>query len=503
MSEYILEMKGITKYIFDDSGKSMRDSGVKILDDVEFNLKAGEVHVLVGENGAGKSTLMKILSGIIPYDTGKILLNEKEVSFKNIKESRDNGISFIHQELNLCPKLDIGRNMFLGREPKKFWFVDTKKLYEDSDILMKNLGLSINSKSIVGTISVPQQQVVEIAKALSYESKIIIMDEPTASLTKKEISMLFNTIKELKAKGLSIIYISHRLEEIEQIGDRITVLRDGKSIGTIDIKDYKVDELIQMMVGRSIKDMYHHKHIVQDEVVLEVKGLQLSFKTEPINFTIRKGEILGMGGLVGSGRTEVAKCIFGAMRFHAGEIIYLGESLKNSKPSRSIKKGIAYLSEDRKTEGLVLEMSIGKNITMASLDKISKMGLLKRNKEQETSTTMSRKLNVISQSIKQLVKTLSGGNQQRVVIAKWLVTEPKLLILDEPTRGIDVGAKAEIYEIIDNIALEGMAVLLISSELPELIGMSDRIIVMKEGSISGEIDTKSEMTQENILAYTL
>jgi ABC-type sugar transport system ATPase subunit len=496
-------MKGITKYIFDESGRGMRDSGVKILDNVEFNLKKGEVHVLVGENGAGKSTLMKILSGIIPYDEGQILLNGKDVTFKNVKESRDSGISFIHQELNLCPKLDIGRNMFLGREPKRHWFVDTKKMYDDSRVLMENLGLAINPKTIAGTISVPQQQVVEIAKALSYESKIIIMDEPTASLTKKEISMLFDTIKELKAKGLSIIYISHRLEEIGQIGDRISVLRDGRSIKSINIKDYKTDELIQLMVGRSIKDMYHHKHKVQDDVVLEVKGFQLTSKTKPVNFKIHRGEIVGMGGLVGAGRTEVAKSIYGAMRFHAGEVIYLGGKLNRANPKESIRKGIVYLSEDRKTEGLVVDMSIGKNITMASLDKFSRMGLLDKRKEMETASNMSKKLNVISQSLKQIVKTLSGGNQQRVVIAKWLVTEPKLLILDEPTRGIDVGAKAEIYEIIDDIASQGMAVLLISSELPELIGMSDRIIVMKEGSISGEISIKSEMTQENILAYTL
>jgi ABC-type sugar transport system ATPase subunit len=503
MSDHILEMKGITKYIFDDLGKGIRESGVRILDNVDFNLRAGEVHVLMGENGAGKSTLMKILSGIIPYDDGEIILNGEHAEFKGIKESRNKGISLIHQELNLCPMLDVGRNMFLGREPKRGLLIDNKKMYDDSQALLSALGLDLNPRSLVARLSVPQQQVVEIAKALSYNSNILIMDEPTASLTKNEISRLFETIRDLRAKGMGIIYISHRFEEIDQIGDRISVLRDGKYCGTMDVKGYDPNKLIQLMVGRSISDMYPRSHEAGKEVVLTVENLQLTAQAKPLSFKVHKGEIVGFAGLVGAGRTEVGKIVFGAMNCHAGIIKYLNEPLYRHTPKKSIQKGVIYLSEDRKSEGLVVDFSIAKNITLASLGRLFPRGIINRKKDRRQAAMMSRQLNVVARSIDQLARTLSGGNQQRVVIAKCLACEPKLMILDEPTRGIDIGAKAEIYEIINDIAKQGVAILFISSELPELIGMSDRIYVMHEGTIAGELSDRAQMTQEGILKYTV
>ena len=499
--ETILKMKGITKYIYDDTGRGMRESGVKILEDVDFDLKKGEVHILMGENGAGKSTLMKILSGIIPYDDGEILLFDKPAVLKGVRDSREKGISFIHQELNLCPMLDVGRNIYLGREPRKYLLIDSKKMYEDSRVLMASLGLEINPRIRVGLLSIPQQQIVEVAKALSYQSQILIMDEPTASLTQNEITRLFETVRELKSKGMSIIYISHRFEEITQIGDRISVMRDGKYCGTLDVEEYEPETLIQMMVGRSISDMYPRSERAASDVVLEVNDFKLSEKTKPLSFVARKGEVVGFAGLVGAGRSEVAKSIFGAMEYHSGEIIYLGKTMRRTTPKKAIKQGIVYLSEDRKTEGLVVDMSIGKNITLSSISRLFPRGIINRKKDRQIAEDMKAKLNVVARSIDQIAKTLSGGNQQRVVIAKCLTCEPKLLILDEPTHGIDIGAKAEIYEIIDRIASSDVAVILISSELPELIGISDRIYIMREGTIVGEISDRESMDQETIMKY--
>lgn len=504
MNDTILQMKGITKYIFDSAGRGMRESGVKILDHVDFDLRRGEVHILMGENGAGKSTLMKIISGIIPYDEGEMILDGKKAAFKNIEESRRSGIGLIHQELNLCPLMDVGRNMYLGREPKKGPFVDGKKLYEDSRRLLASLGLNVDPRVRVNTLSVSQQQVVEIAKALSLDASVLIMDEPTASLTQNEIRRLFDTIRALRDRGMSVIYISHRFEEIEQIGDRLSVLRDGKYIGTMDVAHYSPDRLINMMVGRSITDMYPRTHTPRDEVVLDVAGFRLTQRTQPLNFQVRAGEIVGFSGLVGAGRTQVCKAIYGAMRYHEGQVTYRGKPLpKNITPRQSIDQGIIYLSEDRKSEGLVIEMSIGRNITLPILKRLFPGGVIRRRAERVEAQKMCGQLRVVCRSIDQKARTLSGGNQQRVVIAKWLATDPKLLILDEPTRGIDIGAKAEIYEIIDNIAAQGVAVIMISSEMPELIGLSDRIYVMKDGTISGLIEDRAEMTQEGLMKYTV
>jgi ABC-type sugar transport system ATPase subunit len=503
LNKRILEMKEITKYIFDSYGKAIKNTNVKILDNVELTLNEGEVNVLVGENGAGKSTLMKILGGIIPPDAGKIVLDGEEVSFKDPSDARLHGIGFIHQELNLCTNMDVAQNIFLGREPKKNGLVDKKIMYKESRELLLSLGFDINPKILLRNLSTAQQQIVEIAKALSYKSKILIMDEPTASLSKKEIDMLFKLIKDMKKKGISIIYISHRFEELMEVGDSITVLRDGKYIGALPISEFDYDRVITMMVGRTLSEMYKCTHKVQDEIALEVKKLRLSKGTDPIDIIVRKGEIVGLGGLVGSGRTELAKSIFGARKYSGGEIIYYGRNINKPNPHDLIKNGFAYLSEDRKIEGLILNMSIKENITLASLGKLFKNFIINKRKENQTTNKKIEELNIISKSMFQMVNTMSGGNQQRVVFGKWLTSDPKLLILDEPTRGIDVNAKAEIYKIIDQIANEGVAVLMISSELPELIGMSDRLYIMRNGSIAGEIKEKKDMIQEKILEFTI
>ncbi|AYO32294.1 sugar ABC transporter ATP-binding protein [Biomaibacter acetigenes] len=492
-------MQSITKYIYDSYGKAIRNKTVKILDGVNFSLNEGEVHVIVGENGAGKSTLMKILGGIIPPDEGRIVLEGKEVSFKDPREARNHGIGFIHQELNLCQNLDVVHNIYLGRELLKNGLTDKKSMYKLSRELLLSLGFDIDPSTMVHNLSIAQQQIVEIAKVLSNESKIVIMDEPTASLSKKEIDILFRLIRDMKSKGISIIYISHRLEELVEIGDRITVLRDGKYIGTLSRSEFDYDTIIKMMVGRPLKEMYKCSHKVREEIVLEVKGLKISDRTEPVHIKVKKGEIVGLGGLVGSGRTELAQSIFGARAFKDGEITYFGENINRKRPHELIKKGLLYLPEDRKNEGLILDMSIKENISLASLSNLFKNYFINKRIENKIAEEKIKELNIVSKSVNQIVNTLSGGNQQKVVLAKWLTSKPRLLILDEPTRGIDVNAKAEIYKIIDRLASEGIAILMISSELPELIGMSDRIYVMRNGRIVGEINDKKNMTQERIL----
>lgn len=504
MGKTILKMEGITKYIFDEYGKAIRNSSVKILDQVNFDLQEGEVHVIVGENGAGKSTLMKVLGGIIPADEGTVTLHEETYTVKGPKEAREKGIAFIHQELNLCLNLDIAHNIFLGREPVKNGLVDHKTIYQKSREYLDSFGYKdINPRTMIRDLSTARQQVVEIVKAMSYKSKIIIMDEPTASLTKKEIDHLFTLIKQLKSEGISIIYISHRFDELMEIGDRITVLRDGKSIATMSMDNFDYDQIVKLMVGRTIENMFQCDHTVSDEEILRVEGLQISPHTEPADLVVKKGEIVGLGGLVGSGRSELARSVFGAHPVYSGRIYYKGKEYSNPSPVKSIEAGIAYLSEDRKYDGLITDKVIRENITLASLPQLFKNHIINTKKERQVAAAGIQELNVISRSMDQLVSTLSGGNQQKVLFSKWLTSKPDLLILDEPTRGIDVNAKAEIYQIIDNIAKNGVAVLMISSELPELIGMSDRIYVMRKGSISLEITQKELMTQETILQNTL
>ncbi len=503
MNKTILEMKGITKYIFDAYGNALRNATVKILDGVNFDLREGEVHILVGENGAGKSTLMKILGGILPPDEGEILLDGKPVHPKNAREAMELGIGFIHQELNLCNNLTVAQNIFIGREKKGKLLMDNKGMIREAHRMLQELGIDIDPRVQVSKLSTAQQQVVEIVKVLSYNCRIIIMDEPTSSLTKKEIDFLFGLIAKLRREGVSIIYISHRTEEFEQVGDRLSVLRDGTYIGTLEREEFEIGRIVKMMVGRTLGEMYENAHVPGDEVALEVKGMRLEPHTSPIDIRIRKGEIVGMGGLVGAGRTELAKSIYGVRKSYGGEVYYYGQRVHALDPQKWLRDGLIYLTEDRKDEGLILDMGIAENITLANLWRMFKNGVIGARTERAAAEEVVKELNIVCKNKTQPVKTLSGGNQQKVVLGKCLITKPRVLILDEPTRGIDVGAKREIYHIIDRIASEGVAVMMISSDMPELIGMSDRVYVMKDGAVVAEIKDKQDMDQEKILSYTI
>ncbi len=503
MNETILEMKGISKYIFDSYGVALRGTTVKILDKVDFDLKKGEVHILVGENGAGKSTLMKVLGGIIPPDEGQMLLDGVPVAPKNPREAQALGIGFIHQELNLCDNLSVTDNIFMGREIKAGVIKDAGAMRERASCLLGEMGIDIDPAALVRNLSTAQQQLVEIVKVLSKNCRIIIMDEPTSSLTKNEIDILFALIRKLRESGVAIIYISHRLEEFNEIGDRLSVLRDGRSIGTLERKDFATDEIVRMMVGRALGDMYVNRHTPGRDVVLEVANLRLEPGTQPISLNVKAGEIVGLGGLVGAGRTELAKSIFGYRRFFGGEITYLGKRVPRPDPTALIRQGLVYLTEDRKTEGLILDMNIAENLTLASLDRLFRRFFMFGPSEKKLACKMGDELDIVCSSVSQMTRTLSGGNQQKVVLGKCLIAEPKLLILDEPTRGIDVGAKMQIYRMMDEIAMRGVAVLMISSDMPELIGMSDRIYVMRDGGIAAEITEKDDMRQEHILKYTI
>lgn len=503
MAEKILRMSHIDKYIYDAYGQPIKGTKIKILKNVDFDVEKGEVHILVGENGAGKSTLMKILGGIIPHDGGTVELFGKEVHLKGPKMAEEMGVGFIHQELNLCQNLDVMQNLFLGREITKHGFIDKKAMYEKSSEMLSSLGFSIDPHTLVKNLSTAQQQIVEIVKAISYDSKILIMDEPTASLTQNEIDHLFSIIRSMREKGMSIIYISHRFEELKEIGDRLTVLRDGESIGTIDMKDFSYDTVISMMVGRTLSRMYTTEHVPGNEEVLRVKGMKISPRTDPVDFVLHKGEVVGLGGLVGSGRTELAKSIYGIRKHYGGKVELNGEDVTGKSPSGMIDKGLVYVTEDRKIEGLVLQMDLVSNTTLAMLKRLFPSTCINRKKEKEITEKYIDELDIVCSSVHQSASTLSGGNQQKVVLAKWLLSEPRVLILDEPTRGIDVNAKSEIYRIIDDLAKQGVAVLMISSDLPELIGMSDRIYVMRRGTISYELTDKASFTQEEILSHTV
>lgn len=492
MDDVILSMRNIHK----------RFPGVYALKDAKLDLKVGEVHALLGENGAGKSTLMKILGGIYQADEGDIYINGKKVDITGVHSAHANGISIIHQELCLAPNMSVAENIFLGREDTKkgLRFVNFAEMNKKARNLMDSLGLRIEPTDIVGSLSVAQQQMIEIVKALSVGAKILVMDEPTASLSKKEVEMLFETIEELKRKGISIIYISHRMEELFRITDRITVMRDGQYIGTKITKETTRDELITMMVGRELKDLYVKSDHEIGEVVLEVKDLNKKGVLNNINFSLRKGEILGIAGLVGAGRTELARVIFGIDKYDSGVIQIEGKEVKINSPLDAMNNGIGLVPEDRKKQGLVLIRSIGYNVTLPVLSRFIKGARVNKEIEEEIVQNFISKLSIKTPSMNQAAKNLSGGNQQKVVIAKWLATNPKVLILDEPTRGVDVGAKAEIYGIISMLAKQGVGIIMISSELPEIINMSDRVLVMHQGSIAGELK-RDELNQERIMHY--
>jgi ribose transport system ATP-binding protein len=490
MAKQLLEMKGIDKWF----------PGVHALKECFFSLAKGEIHALVGENGAGKSTLMNILTGIITYDSGNIYLAGEKQRFTSPKQAQLAGISMVHQELNLMEELTVAQNIFIGRESKGL-FLNEDSINERAEELFNQLNFHIDPKEKVSRLSVSHQQIVEIAKAISYDAKIIIFDEPSATLTDVEIDQLFIIMKELRGKGVSMVYISHRMDEIKRIADRVTVLRDGEYIGTRKAETVELDEIIQMMVGRIIYE--EHKKLNDAEkntqVVLKVEKFT-SLDVKNISFELHKGEILGFAGLIGAGRTELARLIFGADQKDSGNL-YINNELKDiNSPYKAVSNGIGYLSEDRKRYGIVLGMSIANNIVLSKLKAfISKM-IISEKKINEKAEEYIKKIDIKTPSAQQLVKNLSGGNQQKVIIAKWLLNNCDILIFDEPTRGIDVGAKSEIYKIMNDFAADGKSIIMISSELPELIRMSDRVLVMCEGEHTATLKAE-DINQNTIMKY--
>jgi len=493
MTEELLSMQDINKSF----------PGVKALDHVSLSLLRGEVHGLIGENGAGKSTLMKILSGVYQKDSGQIVWHGKPLEIHNTKEATAAGISIIYQELNLMPNLSIQENVFLGRERSKGKFlVDFKKTQEEALKYMDMVGLKVPPSTLVKDLSIAQRQMVEVAKALSTNAQLIVMDEPTSSLTDRETEILMNVIRSLRASGVTIVFISHRLNELFEISDRITVLRDGSCIGTVVTKECTEDQLIQMMVGRELNDIYPKSKVEIGGPVLKVEHLNSGSVIRDVSFEVRSGEILGFAGLVGAGRSEVMRAVFGIDPYDSGEIVVDGKKLGRHEPIDAIRAGIGFVPEDRKLMGLILDMTVRENTTLPCLREEMHGGVISRTREKEITETYVRQLSIKTPGIEQHVVNLSGGNQQKVVIAKWLATHPKVLILDEPTRGIDVGAKKEIHALMSELTKSGVAIIMISSELPEVLGMSDRIVVMHGGRNCGEL-TRAEATQEKIMSIIL
>jgi ribose transport system ATP-binding protein len=490
MSDNIFEMQKISKSF----------PGVQALDNVDFRCTFGEVHALVGENGAGKSTLMKILAGAYQPDGGKIFVRGKEVIFNSPKEAQNLGISVIYQEFNLIPEMNVAENIFLGREPLAFkgLVIDNDLLYERSKELLESLGTFLDPRNKVKNLSVAQQQMVEIAKSLCLNSDIIIMDEPSAVVSGKELDALFSIVRSLRDNGKAIVYISHRIDEIFQIANRATVLKDGKLIGTVCPKDIDKASIVRMMVGRDLDQTFPLKEMGERKEILSLNNICRGKVLKDVSLKVYSGEILGAAGLVGSGRTELARVIFGADSFDSGEIYYEGKKSKMISPKRSISKGVGFVTEDRKKEGFVGCFSVRKNLTSLILDKMKRWWFTNDREEKKLSKSCIKKFNIMTPGVEQEIQYLSGGNQQKVVLAKWLNANPKLIIMDEPTRGIDVGAKAEVYNTMRLMAKQGKALVMISSELPEIIGMSDRIVVMHQGEIMGEVSS-SEATEEGIL----
>ena len=490
MSEYVLELKNIAK----------RFGGVEVLHGVSFGLRPGEVHALLGENGAGKSTLIKVITGIHQPDGGEIFLNDKQVHFDDPLQARLAGIAAIYQELSLCPDLNVAENIFLGRQPTTIGgSINWRKLYSEADRLLTSLGVHLDLKAKARSLSIAQMQSVEIARAFSLNARILIMDEPTSSLTLKEVAELFGLVRRLRDEGTAIIFISHRLEELFEVADRVTVLRDGSYVDTRLVKDVTRDDLVRLMVGRTISNLFPKQDVKPGEIALKVEHLSLAGIFEDINFELHKGEILGMAGLVGAGRTDVARAIFGVIPPTSGTIQIEGRQVEIKSPQQAISLGLAYVPEDRQLHGLIPAMNITSNISLPILKEYARRGWLQDKAERSAAFSAARQMEVRANSIWQLARTLSGGNQQKVVLAKWLSTKPRILILDEPTRGIDVGTKAAVHALMSNLAAEGIAILMISSELPEVLGMSDRILVMHEGQMTA-LFSRAEATQEKIIS---
>lgn len=485
----ILQMENISKSF----------PGVKALSEVQLTVRRGTIHALMGENGAGKSTLMKVLNGMYAPDSGQITFQGQPVTIDKTETALKLGISMIHQELSPIPHMAVAENIFLGREPLgKFGLIDKRRLYADTKALLDQLEIEINPATLMKDLSVANKQMVEIAKAISYEASLLIMDEPTSAITEREVAHLFNIIRSLKAKGVGIIYITHKMDEVFKIADEITVLRDGKHIATVPASQTNRDNLITMMVGRELTAMFPKEEAPIGEVVLSVRNLTRKGIVENVSFDLRRGEILGIAGLMGAGRTEVIEGIFGIHKIDAGEIIINGKKARIHSPADAIKYGLALLTEDRKLTGILGVLPVRDNMMIASLANYEKRGFLNRRQIEATCNQEKGRLSIKTPSMDQLIKLLSGGNQQKVLVSRWLLTTPDILILDEPTRGIDVGTKAEIHKLMCKLAQEGKAIIMISSELPEILGMSDRVLVMHEGRVGGVFERK-DATQESIM----
>jgi ribose transport system ATP-binding protein len=493
------------------SGISKSFPGVRALDGASLTVRRGRLHALLGENGAGKSTLMNILAGVFPQDDGEIRLAGQPVRFRNPREAQAAGISIIFQELNLIPHLSVAENIFLGREPRNWLgLIDYRKLNEDARKLLTQLELEVDPRTPVGRLRVGVQQVVEIAKALSFESRVIIMDEPTSAITEQEIGVLFRIIGQLKQRGVGIIYITHKLDELRQIADDVTVLRDGKLIGTAAFAELTHDDMVRMMVGRELSELFPKSTADTGDEVLRVENVSLrdperadEFAVRDVSFSVRRGEVVGLFGLMGAGRTELLQTIFGLHpRTSTGRVAVDGRPVPIRSPQDAIAAGLALAPEDRKADGLLLEMSVAENISLACLESVTQFGLLRPARERRLVGQFVHRLAVKSPSLRQQVRNLSGGNQQKVVLLKWLATEPKVLLLDEPTRGIDINAKQEIYTLVDELARQGLGVVLVSSELPEVLAIADRILVLAEGRVTREF-RRGEASEENVLCAAL
>ena len=492
MAETILELKGITK-IF---------PGVKALDRVHFELKKGEIHALMGENGAGKSTFIKVITGVHQAEEGEMILDGKKVVFKDTLEAQKAGIAAIYQHVTAYPHLTVAENIFMGHEKVKSGFIQWKQMYEESDELLKELNADFNSRMVMGDLSVAQQQMVEIAKALSMKARIIIMDEPTAALTKRESEELYRITRKLSAEGASIIFISHRFEDMYALAERVTVFRDAKYIGTYDVNGISNAELIKAMVGREISDLFPKPEVKIGGEILRVEKLSRTGYFKDVSFRVNAGEILGLTGLVGARRTEVAQVIYGIEKASSGKIFVEGKEVRISCPDDALKLGIGLLPEDRQIQGLILDWGIGRNITLPELKCFQNGLFIDTKKENERAKALAEQVDVKAGTVFDTASSLSGGNQQKVVVAKALGSDFKLMILDEPTKGVDVGAKAAIYEILGELAKQGYAIILISSEMPEMLGLADRIVVMCEGRVTGEL-SRAEATQEKILELAM
>jgi rhamnose transport system ATP-binding protein len=494
VSDTILELRDITKTF----------PGVRALDGVHFELKKGEIHALMGENGAGKSTLIKVITGVYQPDSGQILLDGKSVSIRGPLDSQRIGIAAIYQHVTCYPDLSVTENIFIGHEKVNRWTraIHWKELHASAAGLLESLDADFGPKAVMGSLSVAQQQIVEIAKALSANARIIIMDEPTAPLTKRESEDLYRIAEGLRDRGVSIIFISHRLEDMYRLASRVTVFRDARFVGTWDVDKIGRDELIVAMVGRSITQLFPERAAKIGDEVLKVEGLSRTGFFKDVSFSLRKGEILAFTGLVGAGRTEVCEAIYGITKADSGAVFLDGRELRAAHPSEALAKGIGYLPEDRLKQGLVLEWAIAANVTLPSLDRFSKLGWLNRRRENQKAKELAERLEVKANSVHDLVATLSGGNQQKVIVAKLLTGDMKVIILDEPTKGVDVGAKTAIFNIMNELAAAGYGIIMVSSEMPEVLGMSDRIVVMREGRISAILDA-AEATQEKILSAAM